>query len=362
MKIDKEDYNDGYYHISQDIKKYPEATVYIVWSHRGPGKTYSALRYPYHKFRTLYMKRTNKDISTICEFAGDIDFDPSPWKPLNRDFGINVKPRLIKDGIGAFYDVDEEGNPAGAVINYVASLNALKALKGMDFSDIDWLIFDEFIPLAGEVVKKAEGEMLLDLYETLSRDRIKRGRDPLKLILFANAEEISTHITNALEVVDTMAEMQARHQHEYYDKERTILFHHLTEKEYPVHGGENSGMMRVMRGTAWAEKAYGGDFSQNDFSNVQELTLKGMKCMYHLHYRRRNDAYIYLNPRTGVYYMTNIKGKPIQSYNLDRENDQKKFFMEHGVDLREKCINDMFKFRRYSYYDLIINYTKFYDL
>ena len=46
---------------------------------------------------------------------------------------------------------------------------------------------------------RAEGEMLLDIYETLSRDRLKRGHAPLKLILFANAEEISTHITNTLE-------------------------------------------------------------------------------------------------------------------------------------------------------------------
>lgn len=362
MKIDEENYNDGYYHISEDVQNYPDATVYIIWSHRGPGKTYGALRYPYHKFRTLYMKRTNKDISTICEYTGDIDFDPSPWSPLNRDFGINVKPRLIKDGIGAFYDADEEGKPSGPVINYVASLNALKTLKGMDLSDIDWIIFDEFIPLAGEVVKKAEGNMLLDLYETLSRDRIKRGRPPLKLIMFANAEEISTHITNALEVVDTMAEMQARNQHLYYDEERGILFHHLTEKECPVHGDENKGMMRVMKGTAWAAKSYGGMFSQNDFSNVEQISLKGMRCMYHLHYRRTNDAYIYFNSRTGMYYMTDTKGQPIQSYNLDRENEQKKFFFDHGIDLREKCINDRVRFKKYSYYDLLINYTKFYDL
>ena len=57
--IDQEDYNDGYYHIGKDIEVFPDAVIYIVWSRRGPGKTYSALRYPYHKFRTLYMKRTN---------------------------------------------------------------------------------------------------------------------------------------------------------------------------------------------------------------------------------------------------------------------------------------------------------------
>ena len=229
--IDKEDFNDGYYHIGKDIEDFPDAVIYIVWSRRGPGKTYSALRYPYHKFKTLYIKRTNKDVKTICEYSGDLDFDPSPWAPLNRDFGLNVKPRLLKDGLGAFYDSDPDGNPVGPVVNYVASLNSIKQVKGIDLTQAEWIIFDEFIPQAGEVVKRAEGEMLLDLYETVNRDRRKRGRPGLKLILFANAEEISTHITNALEVVDTMAEMQATGQDKLYDTDRGIFFHHIKTRD-----------------------------------------------------------------------------------------------------------------------------------
>ena len=360
--IDQEDFNDGYYHIGADIEAYPDAVIYIVWSRRGPGKTYSALRYPYHKFRTLYMKRTNKDVKTICEYAGDIDFDPSPWSPLNRDFGINVKPRLLKDGLGAFYDSDHEGNPVGPVVNYVASLNAIKTLKGMDLTAAEWIIFDEFIPQAGEVVKKAEGDMLLDLYETVNRDRRKRGRPGLKLILFANAEEISTHITNALEVVDDMAEMQASGKNILYIEERGILLHHITEADFPMQDIEKHDMYRVMKGTAWAEKSFGGDFSKNDFSAVKNLSLKHFRCLYHIIYRRNNHAYIWLSNKDGTYYMCSRPGKPLQEYDLNRENQQKRFWLEHGIQLRDACICDRMAFEKYSYYDLIINYTKFYDL
>lgn len=360
--IDQEDFNDGYYHIGKDIEAYPDAVIYIVWSRRGPGKTYSALRYPYHRFRTLYMKRTNKDVKTICEYAGDIDFDPSPWSPLNRDFGINVKPRLLKDGLGAFYDSDHEGNPVGPVVNYVASLNAIKTLKGMDLTAAEWIIFDEFIPQAGEVVKKAEGDMLLDLYETVNRDRRKRGRPGLKLILFANAEEISTHITNALEVVDDMAEMQAAGKNILYIEERGILLHHITEADFPMQDIEKHDMYRVMKGTAWAEKSFGGDFSKNDFSAVKQMSLKHYRCLYHIIYRRNNSAYIYLSNKDGCYYMSSRPGKFIQEYDLNRENQQKKFWLDHGMQLRDACINDRMLFEKYSYYDLIINYSKFYDL
>lgn len=359
---DKEDFFDGYYHIGKDVEDYPDAVIYLVWSRRGPGKTYGALRYPYHKFKTLYLKRTNKDVKTICEYSGDIDFDPSPWAPLNRDFGINVKPRLLKDGFGAFYDADQEGSPVGGVVNYVASLNAIKQVKGMDLSEADWIIFDEFIPQAGEVVKKAEGEMLLDLFETVNRDRRKRGRPGLKLILFANAEEISTHITNALEVVDTMAEMQASGQNILYDATRGILFHHITEKDFPLQNIELHDMYRVMKGTAWAEKSFGGNFSGNDFSCVREKPLKHMRCLYHIKYRRNNNAYIYLSNKDGSYYMTGRKGNFIQSYDLDRENQQKKFYFDHVLQLKDACINDRFLFEKYSYYDLIMNYSKIFNL
>ena len=362
MDINHENYNDGYYHIGKDFEDYPDAVIFIVWSRRGPGKTYGALRYPYHKFRTLYMKRTNKDVKTICEYAGDIDFDPSPWVPLNRDFGINVKPRLLKDGLGAFYDADPDGNPVGPVVNYVASLNSMKTLKGMDLSEAEWIIFDEFIPQAGEVVKKAEGDMLLDLFETVNRDRRKRGRPGLKLMLFANAEEISTHITNALEVVDTMAEMQASGQNILYNEERGILFHHITEADFPLQDIEKSDMYRVMKGTQWADKSFGGQFAANDFSAVVQKSLKHYRCLYKLKYRRQNAAYIYLSNKDGSYYMTAAPGKYIAEYDLDRENQQKRFYFEHVMQLREACINDRFYFEKYSYYDLIINYTKFYDL
>ena len=85
-----------------------------------------------------------------------------------------------------------------------------------------------------EVVKKAEGEMLLNLFETVNRDRRKRGRPGLKLILFANAEEISTYITNALEVVDDMAEMQVTGRNILYIEETESTNTHMDLYKTPL--------------------------------------------------------------------------------------------------------------------------------
>ena len=363
MNIMNEDYNDGYYHIGKDVEDHPECTIFIVWSRRGPGKTYGSLRYPYRKgFLTAYMKRTVEDVNTICEYAGDLDFDPSPWKPLNRDFGTNVRPELLKKGLGVFYEADENGKPTGKPINYIMALSKMKAVKGMDMSEAEWMIMDEFVPQAGEVVRHAEGEMLLDLYMTLNRDRQKRGRPPMKLMLFANAEQISTPITNELEVVDLMAEMEAKGKNVYVDKEREIFLRHITEDDFPLTDEEKHGMYNVMKGTAWFDKAFGGAFANNDFSMICDMSLKRMRCLYHIHYRKTHDIYVYIKPDTGMYYVCDSKGPFVKSFNLDKENDQKRYWMDVGIDLREACIEDRMRFKKYSYYDLMVNYKKFYDM
>ena len=359
---DPEDYNDGYYHISKDVLDYPDAVVIFVWSRRGPGKTYGSLRYPYGKFKTIYLRRTVEDVVTICTYDGDTELDPSPWVPLNRDFGLDVKAKLInkKKAIGGFYNCTD-GVPSGAVINYILPLNSIKFAKGMDFSDADWVIFDEAIPQPGEIVKRDEGRMLLNFFETVNRDRRKRGRPGLKLILMANAEEISTPITNTLDIIDDMADMAAKRKHKVYLPDRKILLHHISNEECP-RADTDMDMEAVMKGTAWAEVSYEGGFGYNDFSCIKSMSIKGMRCMFHLHYNRLKDAYIYLNPKNGMYYMTHIKGQAVNDYDLDRENQQKKFHVEHAIKLRQACIADHFYFEKYTYYDLIINFSKIYKI
>ena len=368
LNIKDEDLNDhNYYHFGKDYEEHPDCTIYIIWSRRGPGKTYSAMRYFYNKGQQIiYMKRTIEDVATICEYHGDEEFDPSPWKPLNRDFGTNVLPHLYKKGLGVFSNCDEEDKPVGKPVSYLVALSSAKVVKGMDLSEVEAIVFDEFIPQPGEIIRRAEGEMILNLYETVKRDRQKRGRPPLKLILFANADEISTPITNTLEVVDTMIEMQMRGQHTCVESRGStgkgkIFLRHIHIDEYPLTDADLDGMAEIMEGTSWASKTYGGEF-QADLSCVCDMSIKKMKCLYHLHYRRKRDIYIYINPHTGMYYVTDSKGYYVKSFNLDKENDQKRFYIEEGIDLRNACIEDRVRFKKYSYYDLLINFKKFYDV
>lgn len=354
-----EDINDTYYHILKDLLKYPKAWAYFVWSKRGPGKTYSALWMCYYNdIKFIYMKRTDKDVNLILKNDNQ-EFDASPYKDLKRDKNINVVGVKIDDGIGAYYEADNEGEPT-KLLCYVLSFNKVQSYKGFGFADCEFIIFDEVIPQKGERVRRSEGENLLDLYMTVSRDRQKRGRAPLKLLMFANAEEISTPVTKELEIVDDIADLNANGQSHLYT-DRKMLLHHITNEEVPITESEMEGIYEGMKGTAWFDKAFGGYFSGNDFTNVTKRSIRRSTPLIQLIYRK-HSYYIYYNEDKEKYYMCSTPAKCQNVYNLDRENEQKKFYFDFAIDLRDACMNEDFKFEKYSMYDLIINYRKNFDL
>ena len=348
-----------YYFFPDDVRKYPDAWLYVVWSRRGPGKTYSFLRSMYENdIKFAYMKRTIKDVGFIC--SNKFGFDLSPFVPVNRDTGSTIKPQLINDGIGAFYAAeDEHGDPAGVPFGYCLALNAIKEIKGMELSDVDYICLDEFIPQPGERVIRSEGELLLSVYMTVQRDRIKRGKDPVKLVLFSNADAISTPITNEIEIVDSMADLQASGKTHLYDPERGILLHHITEDEVPLYEEEKSGIYKAMSRTAWGRKTFDGVFASNDFSNVGRVQMKGYKPVTRYLYRNK-IAYVYRNGAD--YYITYSKHQDRRLYDLERENDQKAFYSDYVIDLRVACIEGHLKTEAYSMYDLVWNYKKIFRI
>ena len=360
-----EDTSDGYYHFYKDLMNFPDAWCYVVWSRRGPGKTYSALwHHIYENFPIIYMKRTVEDVNTISDTTDEkYNVDMCPYVPINRDKLTDIQPHKIANGLGAFYkqlNDDTVGDP----ISYIMALNKIKSVKGFEASRCDWLFLDEFIPQIGERINHREGEQLLDLYMTIVRDKVKRGGKEIKLVLFANAEDISTPITRELEIIDDMALLNTTGEDNYmYNEQKGIMLHHIVNEEVPAVRMQDNmlGIYRAMKDTAWGRKTFEGEFSNNDFSNVCKMSLKNMVGFCHLEYKAKH-YYIYLRYSDGMYYMTDAKTKCQLNYNLYLENDQKRFYDEIYFDLRDACVNNCFKFKAYSMYDLMINYKRFFDV
>lgn len=360
-----ENFDDGYYHLLKDIIDYPDATIYVIWSQRGPGKTYSALWSSYYlHMPSMYMKRTNDDTHFLCNYStvdGDNENDPSPYAPINEDKGINVKPVELENGYGAFYNMNEDGEPEGAPVSYLASLNAIKKLKGISFRHVMLMFMDEFIPLAGERVMHKEGEWLLDLYMTILRDRVKRGLPEIKLVLMANAENISCPITRELNLIDPIYDMLAEGKDIKYLDNRRILLHHLSSEEYPTLGTiEDLGIYAATQGTAWNAKTFAGEFAANDFSMIaRNKSIKRFTPEVSIKYKLE---YMTVYRKNGRLHVCDKFDRNAPLYDLSNEADQMKFYTEYLLEYRFDIMDKNITFQKYSQYDLFRNYKNYYKV
>lgn len=354
-----------YYNVQEDVYDFPDCWLYITIGGRNTGKTYGALKSCIINDRNfVFVKRTNEDVKLLCAGSGRIGtkqnefgVDLSPFVSLNRDMGWNIKAFTIKEGLGGFWKCDDENNPIGSPVGYIISLNYIQKIKGFDLSFCDWIIFDEFIPQPWEKVSRSEGYMVMDLYKTVSRDREHRGKEALKLICLANATNASNPLCNTVEITDDVVEMKLEGIPVNYIDDRAILIHLLDDNQEFKEVEEQSLIYKAMKNTSWGQMALNNEFAYNDFSNVSKKNLKGHKPVCSV--KHKNTTY-YIYQREGIYYMTFTKGNPLRQYDLNLENDQKRFYREELYDLEEVCIDGRFSFETYTMYDLIMNYKDFY--
>lgn len=336
--------NKQYYNVFDDIEAYPDAAIIEAHSKRGPGKTYGFFWGCLQRGITfLYIKRTQKDIELLS-----LD-DFNPLKPINRDHGTEYHMERIYEGINGVYD-GEESIPLG----YCIAMSAVHKYKGFDLSQVEIMCLDEYIPQLGERISHREGELLLDLYMTVNRDREERGRDPLKLLLFANATELSCPITETFQIIDDLAEMNGTGEEVRWIPERRILLRWIP---YSASANKDTAIYQAMKGTKWAAMAFEGKFAYNDSSRVKKVPLKNMVCFADFTWNGRT-FYLYHHKDNGLFYCCRSKGPSDDHYDLDIEADVRRLYQQYIILLRNEITDGNMFFSDYSAYNIIFNYTK----
>lgn len=341
-----------YYNIKDDLGKYPDAWCYIVIGGNSTGKTYSTLWHEYQNKRSFaFVKRTNDDVDILCTSNKKVDL--SPFKAINRDKGIDVGCQKVTKGIGAFYN-RVNGEVDGTPIGYVMSLNAVGSVKGFDVSEIKDIVFDEFIPQPWERTDRKEGDKTLVLYRTISRDREHRGDKPLKLICLANATRISNPLLEVLELVDIVTNMKINGDIYWYG--RGIMIHLLDDMDNFKQQESQTAIMQAMQDTDWGQMALNNVFAYDDFSCVGHTSLKGYIPKYGFSYKNK-IWYVY--EKNSSIYITRSNAK-VKVYDLSREVEQKAFYLDKIINLKNAMVDDRVLCCDYTCYNLILNYKKYF--
>lgn len=334
-----------YYNVFDDIDEYGDR-CWLIEAHstRGPGKTYSFLRGCIERKKPfIYIRRTIGEV-LLC-----MDEESSPFVPLAEDFGWSFTYTKRFEG---FYSVDCDGEFAG----YLVSLSIAFKYKSLNFRMIEYVCLDEYIPRNGEKVNQKEGEMLLDFYMTISRDRVKRGQHHLILVLLANTVNLYCPITRTLGIIDTFSDMAASGEDDRYLPDRRM---HLRHIRWSASIAEDDPIMIGMRDTQWGRAALGGEFAYNDFSKITRHGVKKMFCIAGFVYDK-TPYWLWKAKNADKFYICQQKGEKVRIYDLDIESEQSAFYRDYVIELKNLITDGKLTFSDYSAYYLIYNYKQIY--
>ena len=148
---------------------------------RGIGKTYGIFKWLIeHGHKFIYLRRLKSQLDECRKEAGN------PFKKINTDNEINIKP--FASGGTVLFNYEEKTGKTAAV---GVALSVVANIRGVDYSDYDYIVFDEFISSDGERPIKNEFNAFLNFYETVNRNREIQGQPAVKCIMLGNANRIS---------------------------------------------------------------------------------------------------------------------------------------------------------------------------
>lgn len=283
----------------------------IMIGARGTGKTYGTLKAAIEQGqRFIYFRRTARILELIMDPALHV------FKRLNADMGWNIRPELSR-GLGRFYDDDNGAQLAG----YAAALSTFANVRGFDGSDVDLLIYDEFIPEPTERQTFNSYTAFLNAIETVGRNRELEGRDPVKVLLLSNSDLIYSDIISGLRIGDRLFQMQESGQEELEVSDDLLLIRPASEAF--AEKKAKTALYRLTAGQEYSSIALENRFPIEDRSRIKTLPLKEYKPLAAI-----AGICIYKHKSNGTLYVTDrISGAPAVYEN--NEQERRRFLRNH---------------------------------
>lgn len=276
--------------------------IFIVGG-RGTGKTYGDLMNMYeNKKKFMYMRRTQSqaDIIKIDDF--------NPFKKLNDDNDWNVSAKNINKYVGGFYDlqVDENGEVLGGKpIGYSCALSTIANIRGFDASDVNFFIYDEFIPEQHEKRIKGEASALFNSYETINRNRELNDKEPLIMHCLSNSNDLGNPIFLELGLVRLAEKMRKNNREIHIDKKKKLAL--IILKESPISERKSTtALYNLTEGTEFKSMSIDNSFSKEERGRIKSMNIKEFYPIVCI-----GDITVYRHKSRQEYYVTTHKlGSP----------------------------------------------------
>lgn len=310
-------------------KNYPY--IFMVGA-KSIGKTYGALLYALtHNIKFIYMRRTQTQLDSIN------DEEDSPFMKINMQTHFNVQPKKISKNFIGYYNAEynfetNENELMGNPIGYGLALSTFHNVSSIGFSDVDMLIYDEFIPMYHERLLKDESMIFFKFIDNIARNRELENKKPLQVICMANADRLD----NALFLDLGLTDIARKNTNEiYYNDDMHLMLIQpmnspITEKK------KQTTLYQLTKHTKFYKLAI-----ENKF-NIDESLIKSYNLKQFELYATIGDLCFYKHKNEFIYYCTKFKkGSTNNVYKITKK-DLKAFRKNHKNILNAFLKNKLF--------------------
>lgn len=311
-----------------DIRKYIDVLqpFNVIIGGRGIGKTYSALSFVLDEGKPfIYLRNTDTQLQECSTLFGN------PFKRINKDKNRFIRMEAEKKHY-MIYDCEDEDAPE--LIGYGAALSTFENLRGIDLSDVVYVVFDEFIE--NRKLSFDQFRTFANFYETVNRNRELTGEDPLKVIMLSNAQRLDNPILGGYQWTDIIMEMIRAGSRERIEDPVMILLPESAVSE----AKKKTANYRATKGSDFFDEAINNLFAHDSFAGVKKEPLQEYRP-----YCAVDGVYIYKHKSQLRYYATDQKhGLPV----LTMKDNSVMFQRMYGRELAEAAVHGFISFKTYS--------------
>ena len=304
------------------------ANLSVLFGARGLGKTYSilerrvenALKDENKKF--IWLRDSQEVVKKIA--AGN-----SLASPICQN-----RPELPKITIekseGNYSFIADAKTDNWRILGYLMALSTFHNARGVSYEDVANITWDEFISEEGTIVKKNQGAIFLNAYETVNRNRELEGNPPVQIIFLSNANDIYSDVLEDLGVSCLIEDMMYKGIDVYRDDDMWIEFL-KSDKFYEAK--KETFLYRINKNDKFKNMALDNKFNNNLALVKRNVDYKGSTGLLTI-----ADRYTLIQLADGSLYYKLGVWKNLINYDMDNDQEALLYRLLFNDKLRLKYI------------------------
>lgn len=288
------------------------ARLSALFGGRGLGKTFSVLE---QRVRNADADETEQSkfiwLRDSMEVVKKIAAGNSLTQPIKAKKDDFPDVSIEKSG-GNYCFIKDAKTDNYKVLGYLAALSTFHNARGISYEDVCNITWDEFIPEEGTIIKKNQGIIFLNMYESVNRNREFEGKEPVQIIFLSNSEDVYSDVLEDLGLSGLIEDMIYKNKKVYRDDDIWIEF--LSSQKFHDKKA-NTFIYRINKNEKFKERALENKFTNNMALIKRKVNLKGSTGLFTLSHR-----YVFIQLADGSIYVKLGNWKNVLDY--DMENDQ----------------------------------------